>query len=365
MRRRFITAVVPLFVVFQLSIFAAVAHAQTKVACIGDSITALPTSWCGGLSDKLGSEYTVSNFGVSGRNLLKDVGQPYWTSSQFEPSHDFAPDIVVIMLGTNDAIPSTWSGKDHFIADYEELIDSYTSLASQPKVYLIIPIPIGTGPFGHSGEILANEIVPMVKQVAVNKGVPAIDAFTAFGGADFDEGLYGGFDQVHPNAEGQQVICDLVFEALTSPEDPGGGGSGGSGGIGGSAGAGSGGMAGGSAGVGGSANAGGGGMAGGSAGAAGGAAGAMSAGGVAGGNANTGGSGGASGSVNTAGSASLAGTGGVTALPATSAPVSESTGCACRMPGSSTRHSGAAAVLLLVVGIVIRSRQRLSYSSDC
>ena len=101
------TAIVRLFAVVLISIAADVAHAETKVACVGDSITALPTSWCGDLSTKLGAGYTVSNFGVSGTNLLKDIAQPYWTSAEFTPSHDFAPDIVIIMLGTNDSIPST------------------------------------------------------------------------------------------------------------------------------------------------------------------------------------------------------------------------------------------------------------------
>jgi hypothetical protein len=44
------------------------------------------------------------------------------------------------MLGTNDAFSFSWSGaKAHFVADYKELLDTYTSLASKPKPYMIIP----------------------------------------------------------------------------------------------------------------------------------------------------------------------------------------------------------------------------------
>src|SRR6476660_4697791 len=155
MYRKFAKAIV---LVALISISAGVASAQTKVACIGDSITALPSSWCGDLSTKLGAGYTVSNFGVSGTNLAKNVAQPYWTSAQYTPSHTFAPNIVIIMLGTNDAIPNTWNGgKSHFEKDYEELIDTYTSLGSKPKIYMIIPTPIGTSPFGHDGNLLATE----------------------------------------------------------------------------------------------------------------------------------------------------------------------------------------------------------------
>src|SRR3954471_23524455 len=116
------------------------------------------------------------------------------------------------MLGTNDAFDSSWpTAKSHFVADYKELLDTYTSLASKPKPYMIIPTPIGTSPFGHDGKLLETDVIPLIKQVAMEKMVPTIDGFTLFGGAMFDAGLYGAMDQVHPNAKGQQMICDEVY----------------------------------------------------------------------------------------------------------------------------------------------------------
>jgi acyl-CoA thioesterase-1 len=390
MSRSFTKVIVQLFAVVQIAIVARVAHAQTKVACIGDSITALPSSWCGDLSTKLGAGYNVSNFGVSGTNLEKNVGQPYWDSAQYQPSHDFAPDIVIIMLGTNDAQPTVWSaGMSHFIQDYEDLLDTYTSLPSHPTPYIILPTPIGYSPFGHDGTLIPSAIIPDIKQVAMIKGVTTVDAFTAFGGtaADagaFDASLYGSSDQVHPNAQGQQIICDLVYAALMSPGGPGDAGTGGSpdsggsgdaggGGMtGGSGGAGSGGMAGGSGGAGsggmagGSGGAGSGGMAGGSGGTggAGGGAGTMNASsGAGGGGANTGGSAGlpdAGGSGNAGGNSS----GMVDAMAASgtsAAPGStpESSGSGCRIAGNATSKSGPAAGLLLLFAIAMRRKEKL------
>ena len=128
------------------------------------------------------------------------------------------------MLGTNDAFDASWSSaKSPFVADYKELLDTYTSLASKAKPYMIIPTPIGTSPFGHDGKLLEIDVIPLIKQVAMEKMVPTIDAFTLFGGAMFDAGLYGAMDQVHPNAKGQQMICDEVYKVLMSTGALGGG----------------------------------------------------------------------------------------------------------------------------------------------
>jgi acyl-CoA thioesterase I len=362
MQRNVAKAIVQLSVVVLVLICTStgVANAQTvRVACVGDSITALPSSWCGTLSTKLGAGYMVRNFGVSGTNLAKGVGQPYWSSSQYTPSHTFAPNIVIIMLGTNDAFSFSWSGaKSHFVADYKELLDTYTSLASKPKPYMIIPTPIGTSPFGHDGDLLATEVVPLVKQVAMEKMVPTIDAFTLFGGAMFDTSLYSASDQVHPNAKGQQLLGDEVYKVLMSTD--GNAGAGGSAGSAGGANAGGGGMA--MAGSGGMA------MAGGSAdaGGAGGGAGTMNASGTGGSGANTGGSGGranAGGSTGLAGAAGSAnagsnssGVGAAGSSPVVAVPETSDDGC--RAAGNSTSSGGSTAALLLLCGLEIRGRRR-------
>jgi lysophospholipase L1-like esterase len=225
MHRKIAKAIYQLLAVALFFVSAGIANAQTvKVACVGDSITALPSSWCGTLSTKLGSGYMVMNFGVSGTNLAKNVAQPYWTSAQFTPSHTFNPNIVIIMLGTNDAFTRSWSSAmGHFVADYEELIDTYTSLSSMPKPYIIIPTPIGTSPFGHDGDLLATEVIPLIKEVAMTKMVPTIDGFTLFGGEMFDTSLFSASDQVHPNAQGQQKLGEEVYKVLMETGALGGG----------------------------------------------------------------------------------------------------------------------------------------------
>ena len=223
-----------LILVAQIAVLAGIADAQTKIACVGDSITADPASWCVVLDQKLGSDYMVRNFGVSGTCALKGCDAPYWSTAQFESSHDFGPDIVIIMLGTNDSKPSNWNrGKGQFAADYGALIDSYTSLATHPRVYAIIVIPAGRNDWAISGATIANELNPIIEQVALAKMITTIDGFAAFGGAMFDTSLFSASDQVHPYPKGHQVLGHAVYEVLMSSGGLGTGGMGaGPGGVG-------------------------------------------------------------------------------------------------------------------------------------
>jgi lysophospholipase L1-like esterase len=100
------------------------AVAATKVACVGDSITAgsgtsgPAAAYPSVLGTKLGAPYQVGNFGVSGATLLTGGDNPYVRSSPYPSSGAFLPDVVVIMLGTNDSKPQNWSQKAAFDGDY-------------------------------------------------------------------------------------------------------------------------------------------------------------------------------------------------------------------------------------------------------
>ncbi len=190
--------------------------ATTKVACVGDSITQF-SGWCEDLGARLGAGYTTRNFGVSGTTLLKAGDSSYWTSAQFAPSHQFAPDLLVIMLGTNDSKPQNWTAVNaaRFVPDYEELIDSYAGLASRPRIWVVLPPPAGPNVYAISGEVIEHEQLPRIRQVASAKGAGVVDVFGAFGDRDIDPSLFDATDLVHPNSRGARVIADAVYAALT------------------------------------------------------------------------------------------------------------------------------------------------------
>lgn len=213
------------------ALFWAQSASAAKVACVGDSITfghglgdPSTQSYPAVLADRLGAGHTVRNFGVSGTTLLKNGDHPYWDEANYTASGAFDPDVVVVMLGTNDAKPQNWSREAEFSADYAELIAHYRSLGA--LVYVATPPPVyGAGGFDIQPAVVANEVVPLVRTISMDAGAPLVDVFTALSGK---AELFP--DTVHPNAAGTELIAETVFAAL---EENGLGGAGGMGGMGG------------------------------------------------------------------------------------------------------------------------------------
>jgi acyl-CoA thioesterase I len=181
---------------------------KVKIACVGDSITA-DANYPDLLDEMLASNYQVVNFGVGRTTVSLDFEKPYFNQSTAKLAHWFNPDIVVMMLGTNDAYLSSQQ-RSNFIADYTTLINSFQTLSSKPKIYILIPPPVFENNLELNGTIVENEILPLVKQTANSLGLPLIDVHTVLLNhtEDFKDG-------VHPNSEGAKIIATQVYNAIT------------------------------------------------------------------------------------------------------------------------------------------------------
>ena len=193
--------------------------AVIKVACVGDSITAgagaslVSTRYPSVLATLLGAGYSVGNFGHSGATLLKHGDLPYWGVSEFALSDAFAPDIVVIMLGTNDSKSQNWAFASEFPGDYRDLIDHYRALPSHPLVFCCLVCPVyNAGAFGITSPVVQNGVIPLIIQAANAKAAPLIDVNTALSGAPqyFP-------DNVHPNDAGYAVLAQTVYGPIHPP----------------------------------------------------------------------------------------------------------------------------------------------------
>lgn len=190
-----------------------------KIACIGDSITAVSVDSDGAFHDyirylqaELGDGYTIGNFGLSGITL-----NGYTGTGNYQKSLAFEPDIVTIMLGTNDSKDAIWSQLspsyitrgDQYEAELRNLVQTYQNLPSHPTVY------IATSPTAHSTahgireEILHNEIAPIQRKVAADLGCPLIEVHDAT--ANTPDVFWDG---IHPTEDGCALLGSLFADKI-------------------------------------------------------------------------------------------------------------------------------------------------------
>lgn len=181
-----------------------------RVACVGDSITDA-SGYVNDLWTLLDGNYTVGNFGVGGATVSQGDKKPYASLPEFEGVKGFRPDIVVIMLGTNDAPEIYSQGISTFTSDYEALIRGFQNATSKPDVWLVKPPPIFNNTEGFSSQFLLQEVIPRIEQVANQTGLPLIDVYTPL--ASHPEYFPDG---VHPYGEGARIIATEVFNAITA-----------------------------------------------------------------------------------------------------------------------------------------------------
>ena len=194
---------------------------QIRVACVGDSVTYgygiknhARNCYPAVLQTLLGDGYCVNNYGYSGRTASDQGDRPYMEEPLFRQSLDFMPDIVVLMLGSNDSKKKNWE-EAAFVESYTALLDHYCALSSAPQVFVVLPTPVfetkgGEVKFGIGKDVIAQQIVPLTRAIAQEKGVHIIDMYSVFDGRSdlFSDGC-------HPNADGAALFASTVFSAIT------------------------------------------------------------------------------------------------------------------------------------------------------
>lgn len=188
-----------------------------RVACVGDSITyghgiknRLNASYPSQLGRMLGDKWEVRNFGVSGATMLKQGDLPYWKQRAFKNALAYNPNVVIIKLGTNDTKPQNWKFKDEFARDYMAMIDRFSKLPAQPRIWICYPVPAFAERWGINEFVIKNELIPIISQVAKKTRVPVINLYQPLSGKPkyFP-------DDIHPNAEGAFLMVKGIYATLT------------------------------------------------------------------------------------------------------------------------------------------------------
>lgn len=201
------------------------AQDKIKVACVGDSVT-VGVGNSGGksypeqLQALLGSRYEVKNFGNSGKTVQDDGTDQvnttevcgYRHTNTYRNSLQYDADIIIFMMGGNDAKAINWKdGKNNFEADLRALLTDYINMESKPQVVVGTTLAAVKESFTISTEVIKDEIVPIVRYVAADMGLPLVDTYAAT--APLDE-TYFISDGVHYNDDGYAVVAETYDEAL-------------------------------------------------------------------------------------------------------------------------------------------------------
>jgi len=211
----------PLFVTGNVDPIPPATPETLRVACVGDSVTYgtfLKDRACdcypAHLQGLLGDAFSVRNFGVDGHAVQESSDHPYRRHANYSASGFFDPDLVLIMLGSNDARSRNWKGIDAFIHDYGVMVDHYLALSSAPRVLVLTP-PAAFEVWGRkklnytiNGEALGT-IASSVREFAGERELPLVDIHSATSTrADvFPDG-------VHPDVAGARLIASTVYEHL-------------------------------------------------------------------------------------------------------------------------------------------------------
>jgi lysophospholipase L1-like esterase len=213
MRRRIVLAVA----VFLSLALVQLGFAQVRVACVGDSITAgwklkEADRYVTKLAGLLGAGYDVQNFGHSAYSMLKIADKSYWESPMFQAAQDFEPDIVTIMLGTNDAHPDYWPQYEaDYVQDYLDMIAVFEALPSSPTV-IVLGLPYLKPGGRYDGVVALDALLP---GVAADAGVDYVEIWDVLVSSGLSPNRLMK-DPIHPSAAAHTIMAETIFPVVAA-----------------------------------------------------------------------------------------------------------------------------------------------------
>jgi len=201
---------------------------KIKIACVGDSITfgygsnqPETDSYPALLQNLLGDKFHVKNFGICCACVLETADFPYKDSAAYPASLRFLPDIVILMLGTNDAKLANFAkSRWHYVKDMAALVGDYENLPSKPRVFLATSPRAWKIPgenihdYAILPEIVEQCIVPMQKELVSLYDMQLIDI------NELTQDKKEFFpDSIHPNNEGYEFLAKNIYEAIADFAD--------------------------------------------------------------------------------------------------------------------------------------------------
>jgi lysophospholipase L1-like esterase len=170
------------------------ARPPLRITCIGDSITQGSTiSPCGSLSyvtllqERLGKEhFKVFNAGNSSKTMSRggkcrphQKGHmqticSYWNTINWRQALGSSPDIVTVMLGTNDAKTFNWytsaeKRRNTFAVDFKFMLMRLLALSPAPHhIFVMTPSPVTTNKLHIDRHVIEHVLPPLLQCIVGN-----------------------------------------------------------------------------------------------------------------------------------------------------------------------------------------------------
>jgi lysophospholipase L1-like esterase len=216
-----------LFTAFYMPLFlSAQANNYTvRIAFLGNSITegsgltdpannSYPGQVAQMLTDIYGDTCEVFNAGVSGRTLLKKGDYPLWDEDKFSQAWYYAPDIVFIMLGTNDTKPYNWDDYgNEFYGDYQAMIDTFALRNPNCKFIIAYPPPAFGIVYDIRDSVIVAGVNPVIDQIIEDNDFEYVDFYTAL-----KDSAHLFYDKIHPSVEGSAIMANMVVDKIVETD---------------------------------------------------------------------------------------------------------------------------------------------------
>ncbi len=194
-----------------------------KVACIGDGITHGTSSVSVNthaypiyLQQLLGFKYYVANYGTPNKKMTDfdvktDDETNDGTTTEYERSISFVPDVIILMLGTNDADPknSSWSAGGYaklYSESAARMVTSYRKLNPNVQVYIVSPPAEAKSTLWRENLVTISQWNRTISEDLDCNFIDIFSASTALGW-DFP-------DNLHPKNEQYADLAKAIYDGL-------------------------------------------------------------------------------------------------------------------------------------------------------
>ncbi|MBE6728098.1 MAG: hypothetical protein E7562_05585 [Ruminococcaceae bacterium] len=213
---------------------------KIRIACVGDSLTqgVGATGWASGdyqyaypeqLNAILADDNCiVENFGVGGSYAWYYAGRGeslwYPNTAKYQPSIDFDADIVIIMLGTNDAkLVSDEEKSEQYGAALEDIANRWLAGENKPVIYICNGLTMAKydeakletdTSWVTRDDKFRNFVHPQQIAVAEKLGLEFIDTY--YGTKEFLENKGGlASDLLHANDAGYRALAEYISQNIS------------------------------------------------------------------------------------------------------------------------------------------------------